>query len=140
MKKFYAVFLIFSFVISCDDPYNLMDTHEQLIGTSWNLEEIEGDIVSDQLISTIEFSEKNKISGLAGCNRYFSSYVIGNTGFKVGEIALTKMLCPKKFVDHENNFIRSIQSATYLKLDNEMLHIHSVDKKILLKFSRIQSK
>ena len=129
MKFILLFFIAVFFLFSCDDPQRA--TIKDLINTSWRLEMIGNKKLSNGTRSTLEFSKNNRISGMAGCNRYFGSYELNDKGFKVGKIGLTKMICPEPLMRHENNYISIISNATGVRFSDGKLYISNSDKKTL---------
>ena len=70
---------------------------EPLVGTNWTLDSIySGDAVSSVISGTsitAIFSDDGKVSGSAGCNRYFGSYTTTGSSLSIGSLGSTKMHC-----------------------------------------------
>jgi heat shock protein HslJ len=85
-------------------------------------------------IPFIEFkTSDNQIVGMAGCNRFFSTYsFLSNNKLKFGDVAGTKMACEQ--MDIENGLLSAFENATEIKVDGENKLIIIKDKEILATF------
>lgn len=109
----------------------------ELSGTKWLLEDLTGTGVIDNLQTTIEFGESNRIAGSGGCNRYMTSYEYSPEGFKVDLIASTQMMCPEAVMNQERNFFQALEKAYNLRLEGPYLLIDVEGYDAPLKFTRI---
>ncbi|ELR99074.1 YbaY family lipoprotein [Gloeocapsa sp. PCC 73106] len=109
----------------------------QLSGSRWLLEDLTGQGVIDNLQTTIEFADDNRLSGSGGCNRYFTSYELKGDSFQVGIIASTQMMCPEATMNQEQNFFQALEKASNLRLEGPYLFIDVEGYDAPLKFTRI---
>lgn len=69
----------------------------------------------------IQFSSGGKASGHAGCNRFFAEYARTTSKLRIGEVGLTRKLCPPARMQQEQEWlgilkrVRSFE-VTHLKL------------------------
>lgn len=95
-----------------------------LVGTQWQLAQIEGRDVTPENNYTIVFAADNMLSGIAECNRLTARYsVTGEGNMKIMDMGTTRMLCPKE--DQERRFIEILNSTTDYKMDGPMLMLIS---------------
>lgn len=109
----------------------------QLTGSKWLLEDLAGTGVVDNVQTTIEFGEDNQISGNGGCNRYFTSYQLDDTSFKVNLIGSTQMMCPPALMNQEQKFFQALEKAHNLRLEGPYLFIDVEGSDLPLKFTRL---
>lgn len=73
---------------------------------SINGDQLDIESFSGNLPSISFHPEENKITGFAGCNRYFGSYEISDDSLSIGIIGATKMAC--NHLDVEQRFLSAI--------------------------------
>ena len=71
---------------------------------------------------TIIFSG-NSFSGFAGVNNYFGSIEIKDNQIIIKDIGRTRMAGPKKMMDIEEDYIKSLQASNKLSVSNKELRI-----------------
>lgn len=71
---------------------------------------------------TITFSG-NSFSGFAGVNNYFGSIEIKDNQIIIKDIGRTRMAGPKKMMDIEEDYIKSLQASNKLSVSNKELRI-----------------
>ena len=95
-----------------------------LVGTQWQLAQIEGRDVTPEDNYTIIFAADNMLSGIAECNRLTARYSATLEGnMKILDMGTTRMLCPND--EQERRFIEILGSTTNYKLDGPMLMLIS---------------
>lgn len=91
-----------------------------LAGSEWGIEK--------PVEQFIKFSGKGQVSGYAGCNRFFGSYLIDKSKGKItiGPLASTKKACEQSVMDAEHVFINQLESAKTFK--RTRLHLNLFDE------------
>ena len=135
-----GILLVF-LLLSCD---NISEKDKvlrgvDLAGTEWKLVKISDIELSENPDITINFDEGNHISGSAGCNRYFSTYEFGDSGFKISAIGSTRRMCPEEIMDKEYLYLESLSKSTTITLENDKLIIATSNLEKPLMFSRVVS-
>lgn len=99
-------------------------TITSLIDTEWKLININGIPFSGETQPTLHFKAK-RVSGFAGCNRYFSNYSSKENGsISFGSIGKTKMLCSRSDSRNiETQFIRELSTANSFSINDGELTI-----------------
>jgi heat shock protein HslJ len=92
----------------------------------WVLVEISGDPVPDgEIVATLQYAAAEKrVSGSAGCNRYFGTVLEGPAGgdLKLGPIGATRKLCAPPAMELESRFLGVLRSVTrWERLGAELL-------------------
>ena len=76
-----------------------------------------------------------RVSGSAGCNNYFGTYVtsnsLGQNTISVSELGVTMMMCADEIMDQETEYLTALQSATNYKVEGAALEITSPDSKLV---------
>ena len=95
-----------------------------LVGTQWQLVQIEGRDVTPEDNYTIIFAADNTLSGIAECNRLTARYSVAGEGdMMITDMGTTRMLCPNE--DQERRFLDILSSTTGFKMDGLMLMLIS---------------
>ena len=79
-----------------------------LAGTTWRAETITGRPVIDSAASTITFEADGRVSGRAGCNRYFGTSTIAGEQLSFGAMGATQMACAPALMDQETRFFQAL--------------------------------
>ena len=84
---------------------------------------------------TVEFeSEGGQVVGSAGCNRYFGAYELdGNKLSIVGPIGSTKMACPEQIMEQEQEYMKSLQAAVSVLIEDGELQITSGEQVLVFR-------
>lgn len=114
--------------LGIEDLMENSDLNEsELIGKSFTLY----NIFSDININISFYDTNNWAFGFAGANTYRGSYSKNNDEIKFSDISRTKMTGPKEIMDAENEFIKDLENAKYMFLNENELIIITSDSKIL---------
>jgi heat shock protein HslJ len=94
------------------------------VGPTWRLTSIGGEPVFAQTTLTAEFSSDDRVSGSAGCNRYFGSARAEAGRLSVGRLASTLMACdPEGVMTQEYQYLASLQAATSYTIRGDELRL-----------------
>ena len=100
------------------------DTIEDM---TWRLIDLNKEGVVKDSIVTLEFEDKKKISGRAGCNSYFGSYTLDDARLKINaNLGSTMAACEDKAM--------MLQEKTFLKLLSEGINMKAnedLDKMVI---------
>ena len=107
-----------------------------LVGTSWLAEDIDGRGVVDNLQSTLRFDTDGRVSGMAGCNRYFGVATVDGGSISFGALGATRMACPPAIMDQEDRFLMALEKAKRFETRNGLLYVYGDGQAPLLRFSR----
>lgn len=133
MRKIFLIVPLFGVVLSC----NTVSSIGSKIGKpQMNLENTEWELQAGKLnqskVPTLRI-EKDRISGNAGCNNYFTQAVIEpQTGrFSAKNIGSTRMAC--KDMQVEQNFLKMLEQSNKYLSDGYTLELYK-DQLLLMKF------
>ena len=101
------------------DPEATVDLLE---GSSWRLLYVRKSTVPDGVTITAEFAE-GKVTGRAGCNRYFADYQYTEGTLTVGPVGASKMMCPDEVMVWETEFLTSLHAAVSYHFEGDQLRI-----------------
>lgn len=65
----------------------------EIIGDTWQVETIDGEPIADHSTVTITFSEDNRVTGNATCNRYAGEVTVEGDRIRLGPMIATRMAC-----------------------------------------------
>ena len=112
-----------------------------LAGTQWRLLQLDRNApVPDDITVTAAFEDR-RISGSAGCNRYFAG-VSAATPYElsIGPAGATRMACPSPQSEVESRFLKALESATQFsfRLGRLAIDYRDGDTMASLLFERLQ--
>lgn len=112
---------------------------EPLVGTNWTLASFHTtDAVSSVFAGTTItaiFHDDGRVSGSAGCNRYFASYTLPETLISVGAVGSTKMYCTSPgYMQQESTYLASLSRAATFSINGKRLILTDTERKTLLSF------
>lgn len=107
---------------------------ELLVGTTWELAEINGKPVSvsssDRPRAFINFSADNTVAGNSGCNTFGGSYNLNDEGgMNISQVMSTKMFC--EGID-EQGFFGNLEKVTMSKAQKDRLVLYNGVDKVLV--------
>lgn len=108
-----------------------------LKGSSWQVIEINGQAVSENIDLTANFSEDGQIAGNAACNQYFSDYTQDGSSLTFGMIGMTKMMCSDAgLMETESAFAQALESVQRFEEKGEIIRLLDADGKVVLVFGQ----
>lgn len=140
MKLGFVVLIFAGFMIAgCSHTAESPMVVNELIGTEWGLEEIDGSGVVDNVQSTLRFEGNDRIIGWGGCNRYFTGFRSAGNDIKLGPIGSTRRICPPGVMDQEDRFFQTLEKAHTIHMEGSYLVIECDGIKKPLKFVKLKS-
>lgn len=125
MKKFFlaliSTFLIFSCTATTttgSGSNTSVNTTKKIVNTSWKLVDISGKKImvtriADREVGAVTLDiTADKISGSAGVNRYFGSYVLSNGEISISGTGSTKMMGTPELMAIEDEYLRILQDVS----------------------------
>ncbi|HEY9627707.1 MAG TPA: META domain-containing protein [Coleofasciculaceae cyanobacterium] len=115
---------------------------DRLANTEWLLEDLAGAGVIDNLQTTLYFDEAHRISGYGGCNRYrataqLTAQAEPETGFTVGAIASTRMMCTPAAMNQEARYFQALEQAERIRMEGSFLLVYSEGSDAPLRFTQL---
>lgn len=118
-----AVFYLVLFAIGgCKTQQNPIMHTDSITGAEWKLVRLNGeDVAALNPPITLSFDEaQKKVSGFAGCNRFFGGYELNQSSIKFSAIGATKMYCQDKS-SIEDNYVTALSNVQSFKAENSKL-------------------
>ncbi|MFC2052945.1 Gmad2 immunoglobulin-like domain-containing protein [Chloroflexota bacterium] len=99
----------------------------------WILERYGGEEVLAGTRITAEFKD-SQVTGTAGCNNYFASYVQTDSRLEVGPIGATRMMCsdPEGIMEQESGYLALLESANTFQIEAGQLKVQNASGKTAL--------
>lgn len=87
-----------------------------LRGKEWVVEDIDRSGIIDRSRVTLNFDDKNRVYGRAGCNTYNGGYTLAGEGLTVTSPASTLMACAESLMRQEQRFLEILGSVERFEL------------------------
>ena len=87
----------------------------------------------------VQFHPDGKVSGFAGCNRFFGTFVATDSTLDVGTLATTRMACPEAIMQRETAFLSEIGGATDYQIYGRRMTLEPTEGLVLELEIRIDS-
>lgn len=108
---------------------------ESLVGPDWSLKSLGGKPVVGGTTLSAAFSADERVSGSAGCNRYFGSARATNGSLSVGPLGSTMMACAQDVMEQEALYLAALQAATVYSIQGTELRLGLSENQVTLVFS-----
>jgi heat shock protein HslJ len=108
-----------------------------LAGPTWRLEafgESEGAAGAGQFGITAFFGADGRVTGSAGCNRYFGGYDARGETLSIAQIGATRMACDAPTMQREQDFLAALEAARSWERDGDELELEDASGETILSF------
>ncbi len=103
-----------------------------LAGTRWLVQSIIGGGPSQVREAQVEFAPEDRISGTAGCNRFFGVYEAAAGAIDVRALGSTEMACESPLMQQEQVILAVLDKAERYEMQGEQLVITAEDGRRLV--------
>lgn len=86
-------------------------TQAALTAAAWRPLSIGAEPIPADTVMIVRFEDDGKLSGHAGCNRFFGSYALTDGRLEIGPLGMTKMACPEPAMSRETAFVGALEEA-----------------------------
>jgi putative lipoprotein len=109
-----------------------------LVGTSWKLQDLQGERVLGGVEATLNFPEAGMVAGNATCNRFIGTVKIEGESMKFGSIGSTKMACADSVMSQESKYLAALHDVERFTIQepDHILLLESKKADGLLRFRR----
>jgi len=111
---------------------------EELLGTRWQLSEIEGSAVAPGVQADIGFVAPGRVAGATGCNRFIGPLEMNGSHIHVGPLATSRRACQRHLAQFETTYLKALHASTRLHATDTTLTLRAANSLALLRFRRIQ--
>ena len=129
----YSIILLLSSIsISCSGLLKQNKVvNKPLVGTYWSLEKInQTKIPQFGTIPYILFAETGNFNGIAGCNRYFGTYILNKKTISIENSGATKKMCAN--MEIEKQYFGALKKEiNYYKILGDTLILFERNKEVL---------
>jgi heat shock protein HslJ len=84
----------------------------------------------------IQFGADGRVSGHAGCNRFFGSYQEGGGRLLIGQLGMTRMMCPPPDMERERALTELLKNTRQFEASHLKLTLYSGSGKLLATLQR----
>lgn len=134
MKYIYQILtavIFFGLTLTAANAQNLKGEWK-LVETKSNGEKV---VYTEEIRTTVSFSENKGMFGNSGCNRYSTSYELTGKKIRFNPIISTKMACDAERMKQESTFFSVIEKVKYYKMAGEYLIFYDKSSRNILKFA-----
>ena len=107
-----------------------------LVGSEWQLEDLAGAGLVENVRATLAFPEAGKVSGNASCNPFFGPSQISGNELRLGPLVGARMACPEPAMNQETKYLNALQAAERFEWKDPYLLIYCKDLDKPLRFVR----
>jgi len=94
------------------------DTPSPLTGREWIVDTIDDRKALDGSLLSLTFSADGRVSGSAGCNRFFAQFQLMNHNtIRIRQAASTMMACPEALMQQERRFLDLLEHLNRFRID-----------------------
>jgi heat shock protein HslJ len=106
-------------------------TTKEIISGTYTLEQLDTTNIGDDL--TLEFDPKtNRISGFAGCNRFFGTYSTNENTISLSELGATRMMCQEEVNKIEQKLFQTLAQINRFELSNGKLSLKKDEATLII--------
>ncbi|NRD18741.1 META domain-containing protein [Winogradskyella eckloniae] len=124
MKILLSLFMLLTTLNSCDSSKKAMENskkmEDSLSGTYYITQLGDTDVSSNKITITFD-TTTNKVTGFAGCNRFFGNYLLENNTITFSQIGASKKLCPGSASVSERHFLKALNTVNTFSIKDNIL-------------------
>lgn len=121
---------------ACHGIGGVAPTDERLQSV-WRVTTLANEPIPTAIRAHIEFSEPPRLTGNAGCNRFFGIYEYRSGDLNVDEaLGASKMLCSPSVMAVENQLLRFLPRSRQLQLEDDRLELRDSEGTLLISAQR----
>lgn len=122
--------------ITCPGISSAAPGAERLQGV-WRVTALANEAISSASRAYIEFSEPPRLTGNAGCNRFFGIYEYQGGALSVDDaLGASKMLCPPSVMAVENQLLSFLPQSRQVQLEEGRLELRDSRGRLLIAAQR----
>lgn len=110
-------------------------SNRELAGSSWVLEDLNGERAIADVRVTLDFAAAGKASGNGSCNHYFATVEVSGESIRFGAVGATRMACATAISLQEIKYFDALEAATRYEIEGNELSIYGSSRRPL-RFAR----
>lgn len=130
MKVWVLIYIMGILMASCSSSKSKVG----LAGMKWVLESVEGQKLSMKIDNneiSMQFNgQEKRVSGMAGCNRFFGGYETDGNKLKFSHMGATRMTCPDQ--EAEYRFFKILENTDAFQISEQQLSLMQKGKTLAL--------
>ena len=111
---------------------------QNLIGSEWLAEDIDGGGVVDNSHSTLHFAAADHVDGDTGCNRFMGPLAVDGQNLRIGPLATTRRACAPALMDQERRYLVALARGSGMRLDGTLLVLLDESQRPLVRYSQVE--
>ncbi|MEQ8825217.1 MAG: META domain-containing protein [Filomicrobium sp.] len=115
------------------DATNSANQLTDLTETSWKVEGI-----PKQVTATMSFGADGRVTGSAGCNRYFGTYKTSGQTIEISGIGSTRKMCPDVEMSVETELLKSLAVVNRWQVTSDKLKLTGPVDTTLVRLRRVK--
>jgi heat shock protein HslJ len=84
-----------------------------LVNTAWRVRDVDERPVMAEPAVTLVIESRERVSGHAGCNRYFGRADLDGSNIVIGQMGSTRMACAAPVMEQEQRVLAALQAVAY---------------------------
>lgn len=114
---------------------------DDLVGTRWLAEDIDGKGVIDMLQTTLGFENNTRALANGGCNNAFGNVTFNGDELEFGAFGVTMKMCTEAISNQEARFFKALGQTRRYRLDTykDLLYFMDAEGREIIRFSRMAS-
>lgn len=92
-----------------------------LVNTAWRVQDIDERPAATEPAATLVIESPERVSGHAGCNRYFGRVRLDGGNLAIKQVGSTRMACAAPVMEQEQRVLASLQAAAYWERRDDTL-------------------
>jgi heat shock protein HslJ len=122
----FAATVLFVGVLAMASQVNAAPTPE-LAGSNWRPIQV----------GSLRFGPDGKLTGRAGCNRFFGTFKVSGMELTLGPVGSTRMACHEPVMQRENAFFAALENTTSFRIEAGSLRFFDLAGMELARFVHI---
>jgi heat shock protein HslJ/uncharacterized membrane protein len=92
-----------------------------LVNTAWQVRDLNERPVPTEAVATLVIESRERVSGHAGCNRYFGRVGLDGSNIVISQMGSTRMACAAPVMEQEQRVLAALQAVAYWERRDEVL-------------------
>lgn len=138
LARMAAVGILAAVATACDTVSEVTGSSYPYEGTTWVVEDIDGQGVVDFAQTRIGFADDGRVNGNGGCNTFFGSYQIEEDVVRFSPMATTQMLCEPAVVDQEAAFMAALDRVEAIRVEEGIMYMDDADGATIVRLWEVE--